>query len=96
VVDYDPAWPVLFATLRAPIAAALGDVAVSIEHAGSTAVPELAAKPIIDLDVAIRAEADLPLVIGRLAPLGYSYQGDRGIPGRGAFAWPPGTPRHHL
>jgi GrpB-like predicted nucleotidyltransferase (UPF0157 family) len=96
VVAYDPTWPTLFAALRATVAAALGDVAVAVEHVGSTAVPGLAAKPIIDLDVAIRDEADLPTASERLALLGYIYQGDKGIPGRAAFAWPPGTPRHHL
>lgn len=96
VVDYDPTWPALFATLRAPVAAALGDVAVAVEYVGSTAIPGLAAKPIIDLDVAIRSAADLPEVIGRLARLGYAYEGDKGIPGRAAFAWPPQAARHHL
>lgn len=96
VVDYDPAWPALFATLRAPVAAALEGVAVAIEHVGSTAVPGLAAKPIIDLDVAIRTETDLPAAIERLARLGYAYEGDKGIPGRAAFAWPPQALRHHL
>ena len=96
VVDYDPAWPDLFATLRVPVAAALGDVAVAIEHVGSTAVPGLAAKPIIDLDVAIRTETRLPEAIERLACLGYAYEGDTGIPGRAAFAWPPRAVRHHL
>ena len=96
VVDYDPAWPALFATLRAPVAAALGDVAVAIEHIGSTAIPGLAAKPVIDLAAAIQAESDLPAAIGRLAPLGYTHQGDKGVSGRAAFAWPPRTPRHHL
>jgi GrpB-like predicted nucleotidyltransferase (UPF0157 family) len=96
IVDYDPTWPALFAALRAPVAAALGDVAVAIEHVGSTAVPGLAAKPVIDLDVAIRGETDLPAAIERLAPLGYVYEGDKGIPGRGAFIWPPHLPRHHL
>jgi hypothetical protein len=43
VVDYDPTWPALFAALRAPVAAALVDVAIAIEHVGSTAVPGLAA-----------------------------------------------------
>jgi GrpB-like predicted nucleotidyltransferase (UPF0157 family) len=96
VVDYDPVWPALFAALRVPVAAALDDVAVAIEHIGSTAVPGLAAKPIIDLDVVIPDEADLPTAIERLAFLGYIYEGDNGIPGRAAFVWPPGTQRHHL
>ena len=71
VVEYDPAWPDLFAALSAPVAASLGDVAVAIEHVGSSAVPGLAAKPIIDLDVAIRTEMRLPAAIERLARLGY-------------------------
>jgi GrpB-like predicted nucleotidyltransferase (UPF0157 family) len=96
IVDYDPTWPALFAALRAPVAAALGDIAIAIEHVGSTAVPGLAAKPVIDLDVVIRAEADLPAAIERLASLGYGYEGDKGIPGRAAFTWPPQLPRHHL
>jgi len=96
VVGYDPMWPALFVALRAPIAAALGDLAVAIEHVGSTAVPGLAAKPIIDLDVAIRVATDLPAAIERLAPLGYVYEGDMGITGRAAFSWPPHSVRHHL
>jgi GrpB-like predicted nucleotidyltransferase (UPF0157 family) len=96
VVDYDPAWPDLFTTLRIPVAAALGDVAVAIEHVGSSAVPGWAAKPIIDLDVAIRTETRLPEAIEQLACLGYVYEGDKGIPGRAAFAWPPRSVRHHL
>jgi GrpB-like predicted nucleotidyltransferase (UPF0157 family) len=53
VVDYDPAWPDRFAELRRLLAEILGDAAVAIEHVGSTAVPGLAAKPIIDVDVAL-------------------------------------------
>jgi GrpB-like predicted nucleotidyltransferase (UPF0157 family) len=96
VIDYDPAWPALFAALRAPVAAALGDVALAIEHVGSTAVSGLAAKPIIDLDVVIRTEADLPAATARLASLGYAPEGELGVPGRTAFTWPPQTARHHL
>ena len=53
VVDYDPAWPAEFELLRARTAAAVGDAAVAIEHVGSTAVPGLAAKPVIDLVVVV-------------------------------------------
>jgi len=83
--DYDPSWPQRFETLRAGIAAALGEMVSVIEHAGSTAVPELAAKPIIDIDVVLRPATDLPQVIARLASLGYEHQGNLGIPGREAF-----------
>jgi GrpB-like predicted nucleotidyltransferase (UPF0157 family) len=69
---------------------------VAIEHVGSTAVPGLAAKPIIDLDVVIADRSDLPMVIERLRPLGYLHEGDLGVPGREAFTTPVGAPAHHL
>jgi len=96
VVDYDPGWPATFGRLRDRLAGALGRLAVAIEHVGSTAVPGLAAKPIIDLDVVIADRADLPAVIRRLQDLGYHHQGDLGVPGREAFATPAGAPAHHL
>ena len=96
IVDYDPHWPDLFEQLRAPVVAALGDLVVSVEHVGSTAVPGLAAKPIIDMDVVVPSVADIPEAIGGLASLGYVHRGDLGIPGREAFASPAGKPRHHL
>ena len=49
--DYDPAWPALFEREAARIRAALGDRARLLEHTGSTSVPGLAAKPIIDIDL---------------------------------------------
>lgn len=58
IVDYDPAWPDLFERERANLAASLGSHIVAIEHVGSTAVPGLAAKPIIDLLVGVRDLAD--------------------------------------
>jgi GrpB-like predicted nucleotidyltransferase (UPF0157 family) len=96
VVDYNPEWPAVFESLRAEIAGAIGDLAVAIEHVGSTAVPGLAAKPIIDMDVLLRSAPDLSVCIERLATLGYEHRGDLGIPEREAFAAPPGRPAHHL
>ena len=96
VVDYDPQWPKTFETLRSRLAEGLGSLAVAIEHVGSTAVPGLAAKPIIDIDVLLKSASDFPLVVERLASLGYAHQGDLGIRGREAFAAPPGSPAHHL
>jgi GrpB-like predicted nucleotidyltransferase (UPF0157 family) len=95
IVAYDPRWPETFHALRQRIVDVLGEVAPSVEHVGSTAVPGLAAKPIIDLDVVVQL-ADLPIAIVRLATLGYAHEGERGVPGREAFRWPPGEPRHHL
>jgi GrpB-like predicted nucleotidyltransferase (UPF0157 family) len=78
------------------VCAALGDLALAVEHVGSTAVPGLPAKPIVDLDAVIPAPADLPAAVARLAARGYVHEGDLGIPGREAFRPPPDLPRHHL
>lgn len=94
IVDYDPAWPARFEVLRARLAPELEDLGVRIVHVGSTAVPGLAAKPVIDLHVVLRAPGDLSLAIARLARLGYAHEGDLGIAGREAFTPPPGTSRH--
>ena len=96
VVDYDPSWPDMFEVLRHPVWAAVRDVAVSVEHVGSTAVPGLAAKPIIDMDVVVASSDSLSEAIGRLATLGYIHRGNLGINGREAFDSPQGLPAHHL
>jgi GrpB-like predicted nucleotidyltransferase (UPF0157 family) len=96
VVPYDPAWPARFEQLRALLAPALGEVAVAIEHVGSTSVPGLAAKPVIDIDVVVASPADVPEAIVRLGTLGYRHLGDLGIAGREAFRRPPGLPAHNL
>lgn len=96
IVPYDPAWPSTFAMLRERLAAALGDLAVGIEHVGSTAVPGLAAKPIVDVDVVIRHADALGQAVERLRGLGYEHLGDLGVVGRDAFRAPAGLPRHHL
>ncbi|WP_137156360.1 GrpB family protein [Rhizobium sp. FKL33] len=96
IVAYDPAWPEIFEALRRRIAAALGPVAKAVEHVGSTAVPGLAAKPIIDIDVVIADETALPAAINGLAAIGYAHQGEKGVAGRHAFAAPAGLAQHHL
>jgi GrpB-like predicted nucleotidyltransferase (UPF0157 family) len=55
VTDYNPAWPALFEQERERLDTALGSLVVTIEHVGSTAVPGLGAKPIIDLLVGVRS-----------------------------------------
>lgn len=85
VVDYDPDWPVVFSRLASVLQQHLGQIVQGIEHVGSTSVPGLAAKPIIDLDIVIATETDLPQVCTLLAGLGYQHQGNLGIEGREAF-----------
>jgi GrpB-like predicted nucleotidyltransferase (UPF0157 family) len=71
LADYDPRWPALFAREAARIRAALGDRAVLIEHAGSTSVPGLAAKPIIDIVLAVPDSADERAYVPALEAAGY-------------------------
>jgi GrpB-like predicted nucleotidyltransferase (UPF0157 family) len=96
IVPSDPDWPVQFELIKDRVSAALGDLAVAIEHVGSTSVPGLSAKPIIDIDVAVAREPDIPVAIELLATLGYRHRGDLGIPGREAFSTPDGAYPHHL
>ncbi|GAA3193547.1 GrpB family protein [Actinocorallia longicatena] len=71
VVEYDPRWPELAALAIAGLRAALPGVFVEAEHIGSTAVPGLAAKPVIDLMAAVGDFAEVEAGEGRLADLGY-------------------------
>jgi GrpB-like predicted nucleotidyltransferase (UPF0157 family) len=96
VVDYDAAWPLRFEEERARIVAALGDVTegrVAVEHVGSTAVPGLAAKPVIDIVVGVRDLDVGERCVGPLEAIGYEYRGEAGIPGRLYFR--KGNPRTH-
>lgn len=70
-VEYDPAWPALYAREEARIRAALGDRVLRIEHTGSTSVPGLAAKPIIDITMIVADVTDEPAFVPDLAAAGY-------------------------
>jgi GrpB-like predicted nucleotidyltransferase (UPF0157 family) len=77
VRDYDPTWPQQCDEARKRLEAALGSTAIVIEHVGSTAVPGLAAKPIIDVLVGVRALAQARSVcIAALQKLGYTYMAE--------------------
>ena len=98
VTDYDPQWPRWFEAVSARLWPAVQDVAVRIDHVGSTSVPGLAAKPIIDMDIVVASHGDVAAVIERLAGIGYRWRGDLGVQGRESFKPPtePSLPRHHL
>jgi GrpB-like predicted nucleotidyltransferase (UPF0157 family) len=85
VVDYNPDWPLQFQDLKTIFNNALGDNAIAIEHIGSTSVPDLAAKPILDIDIIVKDEAQLNIVIPVITLLGYKFVGDLGIKDRYAF-----------
>ena len=71
IADYDPEWPALFEREAARIRAALGDKVQLLEHAGSTSVPGLAAKPRIDIILAVPDSADEPSYVPALEAAGY-------------------------
>jgi GrpB-like predicted nucleotidyltransferase (UPF0157 family) len=90
VCDYDPVWPDRFEALRKEYAAAFAIAkvpVVAIEHVGSTSVPGLAAKPVIDCDIVVAAE-DVPVATDVLIGLGFSPEGTLGVPERWAFKEP--------
>lgn len=100
VRDHDPTWSAMFEQERARVHGALGSMVITIEHMGSTAVPGLAAKPIIDLLVGVRSliEARSSGVVP-LQALGYTYvpQYESWLPGELFFRrGMPGPWTHHL
>jgi GrpB-like predicted nucleotidyltransferase (UPF0157 family) len=96
VVDYDPTWPATFERLRERAWRVVGDVAESIEHVGSTSVPGLAAKPVIDMDVVVATAAASDVATERLVTLGYHPLGTQGIEHRFRFRAPSDDPAHNL
>lgn len=96
VVDYDPGWPEAFERVRSRVWPVVSGVALAMEHVGSTSVPGLAAKPIVDISVVVRGEPEVPVAIKLLATLGYVHRGNLGIEGREAFHSPDGLPVHSL
>ncbi len=82
VSEYDPSWPAQYEEERKRVAAVLKDNALAIYHIGSTSVPGLAAKPILDILAAVRDLSQADAAAGEFARLGYEYLGEFGIPGR--------------
>ncbi|MBP1585859.1 MAG: GrpB family protein [Lachnospiraceae bacterium] len=87
VLPYDERWKQDFIQIQNELSAALGSLAVRIEHVGSTSVPGLSAKPIIDIDVVIRDYSVFEDVVSALGKIGYVHEGDKGIPAREVFGY---------
>jgi GrpB-like predicted nucleotidyltransferase (UPF0157 family) len=83
--DHDPRWAAYFLELKEIYVASLGGLFLSIEHVGSTSIPGIKAKPILDIDIVIADSATFPDVVRQLEKLGYLHEGDLGIKGREAF-----------
>lgn len=93
VLPYDAQWKQDFLRIKEELMDALGQLAVRIEHVGSTSVQGLSAKPILDIDVVIKDYSVLDRAILTLENIGYHHEGDLGIAGREAFAY---TGKDHL
>jgi GrpB-like predicted nucleotidyltransferase (UPF0157 family) len=98
VVEYDCEWPARFEELRSVVWPAVEGIALRIDHVGSTAVPGLAAKPIIDIDVVVPRQEDVSPAIEMVERASYRWDGDLGVRGREAFSYEGESPRpsHHL
>ena len=96
VVDYDPSWPARFDAEAAVLYRTLGHVAHAIHHIGSTAVPGLAAKPIIDILMEAADLSQVDALNERMVGIGYIARGEYGIPGRRYFQKGGEDRTHHL
>ncbi len=96
VVAYDPTWPIAFEAIKSELTQALRQVdVVAIEHVGGTAVPGLASKPVLDIDVVVdRGQVGAAVVA--FEATGYRYRGELGVPDRHAFASPQSGPTRHV
>jgi GrpB-like predicted nucleotidyltransferase (UPF0157 family) len=98
VVPYDPRWPILFEESSAELRMALGPSILAVHHVGSTAVPGLCAKPILDVLVSVPNFDDARELFTQLDALGYEFRPDEEIPDRHYFRRPLGGElrTHHL
>jgi GrpB-like predicted nucleotidyltransferase (UPF0157 family) len=96
VVAYDPAWPELFAAVGRDLRAALGSTAIRIDHIGSTAVPGLAAKPIVDVQVSVASFEPLSAFREPIEACGFVWRANDDDGTRRYFRERPGLRRTHI
>jgi GrpB-like predicted nucleotidyltransferase (UPF0157 family) len=85
LAPYNSEWPAEFAAIQCVYMNLLGRLVLRVEHVGSTAVSNLRAKPILDIDIVMRSYEVFPDIVAHLRRLGYTHNGDQGIRGREAF-----------
>jgi GrpB-like predicted nucleotidyltransferase (UPF0157 family) len=81
VVDHDPSWFALFETEKARILEQVGAAALDVQHVGSTSIPSLPAKPIIDIALAIASLEEADRILEALSALDYEHKPEVVIPG---------------
>ena len=85
LLPWQPAWALLFAAERDRLHAVLGGNVLDIQHVGSTSIPGMPAKPIIDIGIAVASFEAAVVCIEPIVALGYEYRGENGIPRRHYF-----------
>jgi GrpB-like predicted nucleotidyltransferase (UPF0157 family) len=96
VVTYDPEWPQQFQELATRLRRALGQTALRIDHIGSTSVPGLDAKPVIDLQISVASFEPLDAYRLPLESLGFVLRAGNPDRTKRYFREPPGSPRTHI
>ena len=96
IVPYDPAWPAQFERWARTFRTSLGEIALRIDHVGSTAVPGLGAKPVIDFQIAVRSLVPAEPYREKLEALGWRFHPDNPDRSKRFFMGPIGEPRMHL
>lgn len=96
IVAYDPGWPGAFRDMGSELRRALGSVALRIDHIGSTAIPDLAAKPVVDVQISVAALEPVDPFRLPLEELGYVFQAGNPERTKRYFREGPGRPRRHI
>lgn len=96
VIDYNPLWPKLFVVEHTLLNKTLGEVVLGIHHIGSTSVPGLAAKPIIDILIEVTSVTILDTLQSEMISIGYQPKGEFGIVGRRYFWKGNDNHTHHI
>ena len=95
LIPYTDEWGRLFEEEKSRLQAAVGKYVLDIQHVGSTSIPGMGAKPIIDIGIAVKNFEEASECIPPIEQLGYEYKGENGIPRRHFFA--KGNPTtHHI
>ena len=96
IVPYDPEWPGMFAKLGAALGGALGEVALRIDHIGSTSIPGLDAKPIIDVQISVASFEPVDPFRIPLESLGFVWRANNPELTKRYFREKPGNRRTHI
>src|SRR5215208_6435868 len=96
IASYDPAWPAMYEREAERLRRALSHLPFRVDHVGSTAVPGLAAKPIVDVLGGRPAGSDPRPYVDAIVALGWVHRGENGIPGRDYFRLGDPVRTHHL